>query len=199
MTTDTNEVPTPRTEDEEQALLRAKWLHIHGAPPDWLIVTAKEMAELKRELIAMTAERDALKEKACVLESQAENAVVNLEQVRMTLRHRAEKAEADAAAMREALNFYSETSKYPAPLTGGMGELWFDCGETARKALSTTAGTELLARLKAAEEDTACMTWLEANAIRAWETGMDWCKRLGVHGSSFRAAVNAARQKDTKP
>lgn len=32
----------------------------------------------------------------------------------------------------EALNFYGDISKYPAPLTGGMGELWSDCGITAR-------------------------------------------------------------------
>lgn len=34
-----------------------------------------------------------------------------------------------------ALEFYADVSKYPAPLTGGMGELWSDCGQVARDAL----------------------------------------------------------------
>ncbi len=38
-------------------------------------------------------------------------------------------------AMVSALEFYGDISKYPAPLTGGMGELWSDCGERAREAL----------------------------------------------------------------
>lgn len=36
----------------------------------------------------------------------------------------------------EALKFYADTSKYPVPKTGGLGELYFDCGEVAKKALS---------------------------------------------------------------
>ncbi len=38
--------------------------------------------------------------------------------------------------MQEALVFYSDVRKYPAPLTGGMGELWEDCGQKARAALN---------------------------------------------------------------
>lgn len=45
------------------------------------------------------------------------------------------KAEAEAAALRKALEFYADVSKYPAPLTGGMGDLWADCGQIARAAL----------------------------------------------------------------
>lgn len=37
--------------------------------------------------------------------------------------------------LRKALEFYADVSKYPAPLTGGMGELWSDCGNVARDAL----------------------------------------------------------------
>jgi hypothetical protein len=36
----------------------------------------------------------------------------------------------------EALRFYADTSKYPSPLTGGMGALYFDCGSTATNALN---------------------------------------------------------------
>ena len=50
-------------------------------------------------------------------------------------RTRAEAAEARAAALEKALRFYADVSKYPAPLTGGMGDLWSDCGERARAAL----------------------------------------------------------------
>lgn len=36
----------------------------------------------------------------------------------------------------KALRFYADVSKYPVPKTGGLGELYFDCGETAKEALS---------------------------------------------------------------
>jgi hypothetical protein len=39
------------------------------------------------------------------------------------------------AAAKKALEFYADVRKYPAPLTGGMGELWSDCGAIARAAL----------------------------------------------------------------
>ena len=39
-------------------------------------------------------------------------------------------------AMEEALQFYADVSKYPAPLTGGAGDLYFDCGQVARAALA---------------------------------------------------------------
>lgn len=35
----------------------------------------------------------------------------------------------------EALEFYADVSKYPVPKTGGLGELFFDCGDTAKVAL----------------------------------------------------------------
>ncbi|MBB6262113.1 hypothetical protein FHS77_002681 [Paenochrobactrum gallinarii] len=43
---------------------------------------------------------------------------------------------AEIERYREALEFYADIRKYPAPLTGGMGDLWSDCGEVARAALS---------------------------------------------------------------
>jgi hypothetical protein len=45
---------------------------------------------------------------------------------------------AENARLREALDFYSDISKYPAPLTGGMGALWEDCGKIARAAPGET-------------------------------------------------------------
>ena len=39
------------------------------------------------------------------------------------------------AAARKALEFYADVHKYPAPFTGGMGDLWSDCGAVARAAL----------------------------------------------------------------
>jgi hypothetical protein len=42
---------------------------------------------------------------------------------------------AESARLREALEFYGDISKYPAPFTGGMGALWEDCGQIARAAL----------------------------------------------------------------
>jgi hypothetical protein len=43
--------------------------------------------------------------------------------------------QAENARLREALEFYGDISKYPAPFTGGMGALWEDCGQIARAAL----------------------------------------------------------------
>jgi hypothetical protein len=37
-----------------------------------------------------------------------------------------------AEALRKALEFYADVSKYPAPLTG---DLWADCGQIAHAAL----------------------------------------------------------------
>ncbi len=34
-----------------------------------------------------------------------------------------------------ALEFYADPGHYTAPLTGGMGRLWSDCGTVARVAL----------------------------------------------------------------
>ncbi|MFH1556835.1 MAG: hypothetical protein ABII76_18590 [Pseudomonadota bacterium] len=45
-------------------------------------------------------------------------------------------AESRIKKLEDALRFYADVSKYPAPLTGGMGELWADCGEVARAALA---------------------------------------------------------------
>lgn len=42
----------------------------------------------------------------------------------------------DSERLRKALEFYADVSKYPAPFTGGMGELWSDCGQVAREALN---------------------------------------------------------------
>ena len=40
----------------------------------------------------------------------------------------------------KALEFYADVSKYHAPLTGGMGDLWADCGQIARAALEAAGG-----------------------------------------------------------
>ena len=44
--------------------------------------------------------------------------------------------QARIAELEKALAFYADVSKYPSPLTGGMGALWTDCGEIARAALT---------------------------------------------------------------
>lgn len=49
---------------------------------------------------------------------------------------------AAAPSMLEALEFYADTSKYPAPKTGGFGELYFDCGTIAKAAIAKATGKE---------------------------------------------------------
>ena len=55
-------------------------------------------------------------------------------------------SDADLRAERDryrlALEFYADTSKYPAPLTGGMGDLWSDCGQIARAALNVEVSND---------------------------------------------------------
>lgn len=53
---------------------------------------------------------------------------------RLTVERDASRAECEG--LRAALEFYADTSKYLAPFTGGFGELYFDCGQIARAALS---------------------------------------------------------------
>lgn len=51
------------------------------------------------------------------------------------MKNEVERLKSKIDEMRKALEFYADVHKYPAPLTGGMGELWSDCGKIARKAL----------------------------------------------------------------
>ncbi len=43
--------------------------------------------------------------------------------------------EANRQMLVEALKFYADPGDYKAPFTGGLGKLYFDCGENARTAL----------------------------------------------------------------
>jgi hypothetical protein len=52
-------------------------------------------------------------------------------------------------ALKEALEFYACPSDYVSPYTGGLGKLYFDCGEKAKSAL-------------------ALITQLEAEAQQEW-------------------------------
>lgn len=61
-----------------------------------------------------------------------------IERLRRQVKHANDHADAaikDMELLRAALEFYADVSKYPAPLTGGLGELYFDCGTIARAAL----------------------------------------------------------------
>lgn len=65
---------TPRTDE---------WMR---STRDFVNTCIPFMRQLERELTQALKERDEWKEKACVLESQVENADVNLEQVKLSLR-----------------------------------------------------------------------------------------------------------------
>jgi septal ring factor EnvC (AmiA/AmiB activator) len=96
-----------------------------------------ELSALKKQVEELTAERDDARRyavEARLRENQAEDRRVSESFARA-------KAEAEAAALRKALEFYADVSKYPAPLTGGMGDLWADCGRIARSALAPTRET----------------------------------------------------------
>lgn len=102
-------------------------------------VAAKEaeLSALKKQVEELTAERDDARRyavEARLRENQAEDRRVSESFART-------KAEAEVAALRKALEFYADVSKYPAPLTGGMGDLWADCGRIARAAPASTRET----------------------------------------------------------
>lgn len=67
-----------------------------------------------------------------------ENAVSEAATALTSLSTRNAELEREVKRLREALEFYADTSKYPAPFTGGLGELYYDCGQIARSALSTS-------------------------------------------------------------
>lgn len=95
-----------------------------------------ELSALKKQVEELTAERDDARRyavEARLRENQAEDRRVSESFART-------KAEAEAAALRKALEFYADVSKYPAPLTGGMGDLRADCGQIARTALEAAGG-----------------------------------------------------------
>jgi hypothetical protein len=83
----------------------------------------RSLAKLYQRRHDRKAERDHL-EKTAMQAAQCHG--------RETLR--ADKLQAENARLREALDFYGDVSKYPAPFTGGMGALWQDCGQIARAA-----------------------------------------------------------------
>lgn len=94
------------------------------------------LSALKKQVEELTAERDDARRyavEARLRENQAEDRRVSESFART-------KAEAEVAALRKALEFYADVSKYPAPLTGGMGDLWADCGRIARAALEAAGG-----------------------------------------------------------
>lgn len=55
--------------------------------------------------------------------------------VSRSLEQRLFASRAECERLRTALQFYGDIEDYKSPLTGGMGKLYFDCGQTARTAL----------------------------------------------------------------
>jgi hypothetical protein len=66
---------------------------------------------------------------------QSYSAFVQVTPTHLEAANEIERLQAENARLREALKFYGDVSKYPAPLTGGVGALWSDCGQKARAEL----------------------------------------------------------------
>jgi hypothetical protein len=103
-----------------------------------LLARDAELAALKKQVEELTAEAKRLESRLKVADHTIEMLHGPLSVAALTAR--ADAAEAEAVALRKALEFYADVSKYPAPLTGGMGDLWADCGRIARAALEAAGG-----------------------------------------------------------
>lgn len=94
----------------------------------------KEQTSLKSNNAALTArikELEAVNAKLC---DDAIDCELKIAERDVSL----QALETQLATTRKALEFYGDVHKYPAPLTGGMGDLWRDCGAIARNALTET-------------------------------------------------------------
>jgi cell shape-determining protein MreC len=133
---------TITTEEAEQLATVHDWTAEDEQTSTGLRAGAKMTATALR---AIAAERDGLKaENANLRDDLASAERERAHQQGRADRNAAEYAreqkkreqlQAENARLREALDFYGDISKYPAPLTGGMGALWEDCGQIARAAL----------------------------------------------------------------
>ena len=123
---------------------------------DWIAGKIAESPSFKAKPPAVHGEGESLvqrwRRKAATIDSELsrENTTLFLgsgekdryEQAAVTFRMCADELEKESAdkdalirGLVEALRFYADTSKYPVPKTGGLGELYFDCGEIAKSAL----------------------------------------------------------------
>lgn len=97
----------------------------------WSTEWKKHASQLERELVeSLKAAEHAKAYKRTLKEDNAK------------LRRELAKAAQERDSLAEALSFYADVSKYPSPLTGGMGSLYFDCGDIARAALAAVKGEE---------------------------------------------------------
>jgi len=109
------------------------WFYFHDGtysriddiPEGWVY---RGSCQTPDEIDALRTERDEAKKAG-----EARCAMHDNDRIRLTA------ALAHVRRLEEALAFYGDVSKYPAPFTGGMGDLWSDCGQIARAALATPA------------------------------------------------------------
>ena len=93
--------------------------------------------DFQRDLRALLSERDAATARAEAAERALEQQRHTYHAANIAAEAQRDVAIAERDRLRLALTFYADTSKYPAPLTGGMGALWADCGAIARAALTS--------------------------------------------------------------
>jgi hypothetical protein len=126
---------TTTTEEAERLALS---LEIADQP-----ATAETIRSLAAERDALRANLDAIVIPTTYYMDPPDGGDVSIaEQVSRMYRHVCD-LQAENARLRKALEFYGDVSKYPSPLTGGMGALWSDCGQIARAALEGKAMTKI--------------------------------------------------------
>lgn len=111
----------------------------------------------------------------------------------------------DLKQIREALEFYAKPGDYISPLTGGLGKLYFDCGNEAKKALTHLDAIEN--QLKALSENEESMRQTNAALIKRLEnqpteSDVDAIVALEKENASFRSQIiglqKAHAKKDSK-
>lgn len=119
--------------DQVEAIIAAKDARIE----ELLATDLSKLEEfncLKEQINELEANNEALTARVKELEKLCDHGEAST----MTCAEECAALEKQLATTRKALEFYGDVHKYPAPLTGGMGDLWRDCGEIARNALTET-------------------------------------------------------------
>ena len=190
--------PSP-TLDTDESEVRARWLHEHGAPKDWGILTLSEIAAIKAEFQELRRERDearreidaaraqieawkntpvfAIAEQDATLRAELDERDRRLEEQHKLYCEETKRHNATWAKIHAAMAYLNkEFKKLPEDLIEAVKEVTFRC------ALVEMGRDKLRAELAEAKRDTERLDWLLAQNPEIW-----------LHNTPFKPAGEAAQ------